>query len=206
MGNSVTGIYQYLSMNGRTYTALSKVAPLPVVAEVVMFFNVAAFGLALALADNRGRLGPGRPPDMGSTLVAASPLVIFQIFTNFDALAAGLATSGLLAWARRRPVLVGVLIGLEATAKLYRCCSCTRCCCLGIPGRSPECSGPHHGDPRAATQLLNLPVTALSARLVRFFRLNTPRGDDMDSLYNVVEVVHRQQLRPHPGLPGRRWC
>ena len=45
----LTGVYQYVAMAvAKTYTALSKVAPLPVVAEVVMFFDIAAFGLALA--------------------------------------------------------------------------------------------------------------------------------------------------------------
>lgn len=117
----LTGIYQYLSMAiAKTYTALSKVAPLPVVAEVVMFFNVAAFGLALAwLTTVWATSGLAGRRIWDAALVAASPLVIFQIFTNFDALATGLATSGLLAWARRRPVLAGVLIGLGSAAKLY---------------------------------------------------------------------------------------
>lgn len=45
----LTGVYQYVSMAlAKSYTALSKLVPLPVIAEVVMFFNIAAFGLALA--------------------------------------------------------------------------------------------------------------------------------------------------------------
>lgn len=127
----LTGIYQYLSMAiAKTYTALSKVAPLPVVAEVVMFFNVAAFGLALAwLTTVWATSGLAGRRIWDAALVAASPLVIFQIFTNFDALATGLATSGLLAWARRRPVLAGVLIGLGSAAKLYPLLFLYRCCC-----------------------------------------------------------------------------
>ena len=54
-----------------------------------------------------------------AALVAASPILIFQVFTNFDALATGLAVGGLLAWARRKPTLAGVLIGLGVAAKLY---------------------------------------------------------------------------------------
>ena len=46
-----------------------------------------------------------------AALVAGSPILIFQAFTNFDALATALATGGMLAWARRRPVLAGVLLG-----------------------------------------------------------------------------------------------
>ena len=45
----LTGVYQYLSMTlAKTYTALTKLVSVPIVAEVVMFFNIAAFGLALA--------------------------------------------------------------------------------------------------------------------------------------------------------------
>ena len=45
----LTGTYQYVSMAlAKTYTALSRVASVPVIAEVVTFFNIAAFGLALA--------------------------------------------------------------------------------------------------------------------------------------------------------------
>ena len=45
----LTGLYQYASMAlAKTYTALTKLTSIPVVAEVVMFFDIAAFGLALA--------------------------------------------------------------------------------------------------------------------------------------------------------------
>ncbi|MGH3555467.1 MAG: hypothetical protein ACRDT5_23335, partial [Mycobacterium sp.] len=45
----LTGAYQYMSMAlAKTYTALSKLIALPVVAEVVVFFDIAALGLALA--------------------------------------------------------------------------------------------------------------------------------------------------------------
>ena len=65
----LTGIYQYLSMSlAKTYTALTKLVSVPIIAEVVMFFNIAAFGLALAWlatvwATSRlaGRGGSGTP-------------------------------------------------------------------------------------------------------------------------------------------------
>ncbi len=45
----LTGIYQYVAMSlAKTYTALTKLVSVPIIAEVVMFFNIAAFGLALA--------------------------------------------------------------------------------------------------------------------------------------------------------------
>ncbi|OBI87370.1 glycosyltransferase family 87 protein [Mycobacterium asiaticum] len=186
----LTGVYQYLSMAvAKTYTTLSKIAPLPVVAEVVMFFNFAAFGLALAwLATVWATAGLAGRRVWDAALVAASPLVIFQIFTNFDALATAFAMGGLLAWARRRPVLAGVLIGLGAAAKLYPLLFLGPLLVLGI--RSGRLRGVARTALTAAATWLavNLPVMVLYPRgWSEFFRLNTRRGDDMDSLFNVVK-------------------
>ncbi len=186
----LTGIYQYVSMAlAKTYTALSKVTAVPVVAEVVVFFDVAALGLALAwLATVWAAAGLAGRRVWDAALVAASPVLIFQIFTNFDALATGLAISGLLAWARRRPMLAGVLIGLGAAAKLFPALLLGPLIVLGLrTGRLAEVT--RTAAVAVATWLLvNLPVMLLFPRgWSEFFRLNTRRGDDMDSLYNVVK-------------------
>ncbi|WP_407685442.1 glycosyltransferase family 87 protein [Mycobacterium sp. HUMS_1102779] len=200
----LTGLYQYGSMAlAKTYTALSKLVPLPVVAEVVMFFDVAAFGLALAwLATVWATAGLAGRRIWDAALVAASPLVIFQIFTNFDALATGLAMAGLLAWARRRPVLAGVLIGLGAAAKLYPLLFLGPMLVLGIrTGRLGAWA--RTAATAAATWLLvNLPVLVLFPRgWSEFFRLNTRRGDDMDSLYSVVKsFTGWRGFDPHLGF------
>lgn len=186
----LTGVYQYVSMAiAKTYTALSKLRLFPVVAEVVMFFDVAAFGLALAwLATVWATAGLAGRRVWDAALVAASPLVIFQIFTNFDALATAFAMGSLLAWARRRPVLAGVLIGLGAAAKLYPLLFLGPLLVLGIrAGRLRD-----FVRTTVATVLtwllVNLPVLVFYPRgWSEFFRLNTRRGDDMDSLYNVVK-------------------
>ncbi len=187
----LTGIYQYLSMAlAKTYTALTKLVSVPIIAEVVMFFNIAAFGLALAWLTTvwaSARLaGPRRIWD--AALVAASPILIFQVFTNFDALATAFATGALLAWARRKPWLAGVLIGLGVAAKLYPLLLFIPLVILGLrTGRLREV-----GKTAIATVLtwlvVNLPIMVLFPRgWSEFFRLNTRRGDDMDSLYNVVK-------------------
>ena len=154
-----------------------------------MFFDVAAFGLALAwLATVWATAGLAGRRVWDAALVAASPLVIFQIFTNFDALATAFAMGGLLAWARRKPVLAGVLIGLGAAAKLYPLLFLGPMLVLGIrTGRLGALA--RTAVAAAATWLLvNLPVLLLFPRgWSEFFRLNTRRGDDMDSLYNVVK-------------------
>ncbi len=190
----LTGIYQYVSMSvAKTYTALSKLGPLPVIAEVVMFFDVAAFGLALAwLATVWATAGLAGRRIWDAALVAASPLVIFQIFTNFDSLATAFAVGGLLAWARRKPVLAGVLIGLGAAAKLYPLLFLGPMLVLGIrTGRLGALA--RTAAATAVTWLLvNLPVLIVAPRgWSEFFRLNTRRGDDMDSLFSVVKSFTR---------------
>ncbi len=188
----LTGVYQYVSMSlAKTYTAIAKASRLPVlsgVAEVVMFFNISAFGLALAWLATvwaTAMLAGRRIWD--AALVAASPILIFQIFTNFDALATALATGGLLAWARRRPGLAGILIGLGVAAKLYPVLLLLPLLVLGVrTGRL--------GDAVRTSAIavitwaaINLPVAVLYPRgWSEFFRLNSRRTQDMDSLFNVI--------------------
>ena len=117
----LTGLYQYASMAlAKTYTALTKMvggADRRRGGDVLQHLRVRAGAW-------RGwpRCGPPRRLAgrriWDAALVAASPILIFQIFTNFDALATAFAIGSMLAWARRKPVLAGVLIGLGVAAKL----------------------------------------------------------------------------------------
>ncbi|RFD27213.1 hypothetical protein MUBE_00925 [Mycobacterium uberis] len=186
----LTGIYQYVSMAvAKTYTALSKLVALPVIAEVVAFFDVAAFGLALAwLATIWATAGLAGRRIWDGALVAASPLVIFQIFTNFDALATAFATAGLLAWARRRPVLAGVLIGLGVAAKFYPLLFLVPLFVLSIRTGRLESVARTAVTAIVTWLLVNFPVLLLFPRgWSEFFRLNARRGDDIDSVYFIVK-------------------
>jgi uncharacterized membrane protein len=186
----LTGLYQYASMAvAKTYTALTKLVAIPIVAEVVMFFNISAFGLALAWLATvwaSAKLAGRRIWD--AALVAGSPLLIFQIFTNFDALATAFTAGAMLAWARRKPVLTGVLVGLGVAAKLYPALLLIPLAILGVrTGRLREV-GKTVVAAALSWLLVNLPVMVAAPRgWSEFFRLNTRRGDDTDSLYNVVK-------------------
>ena len=59
----------------------------------------------------------GRPCD--AAIFALSPLLVFHAFSNWDLLAMAFAAAALWAWAARRPVLAGAMIGLGTAAKLY---------------------------------------------------------------------------------------
>lgn len=73
-------------------------------------------GLLTALA-TVGAAGNRRKWD--AAIFAASPLLVFHAFSNWDLFAMAFASGALWAWARKKPVLAGVLIGLGTAAKLY---------------------------------------------------------------------------------------
>ncbi|MFD3510719.1 glycosyltransferase family 87 protein [Nocardia sp. NPDC058666] len=203
----LSGLYQYVAMQiGNVWDHL----PLPGAMSVVVYFNVVALGLCvgwLITVWATSRLAGRRVWD--AALVAVSPLVIVHMFTNFDALATAFAATGLLAWARRKPVLAGVLLGLGGAAKLYPLLLlgpivvlCLRISPAGLRLRdidSVEAARTWlRGTPLGAATLavvaalgtwaaVNLPIAALYPEGWReFFRLNTTRHADPDSIYNVI--------------------
>ncbi|MFE9321584.1 glycosyltransferase family 87 protein [Nocardia sp. NPDC052278] len=221
----LSGLYQYASMQvAKTWDA----SPLPGALQVVIYFNVVAVGLAFAWLVTvwaSAQLAGRRIWD--AALVACSPLVIVHAFTNFDALATAFAATGLLAWARRRPLLAGLLLGLGGAAKLYPLLLlgpivvlCLRAdprqrvpsARLGLrlsdidsgraaltwlretPYRIQFLSARPLGAAAltvaaaAGTWLMvNLPIALLYPNGWReFFRLNTTRHADPDSIYNVI--------------------
>lgn len=213
----VSGLYQYAAMGiAKAWKAASHPGPvtgdgekhysgprLPDALEVVIYFNVVAVGLALAWLVTvwaSARLAGSRRV-WDAALVALSPLVLVHAFTNFDALATAFAAGGLLAWARRRPVLAGVLLGLGGAAKLYPLLLLgpILVLCLRVE-RHDEDDDPAWGGLRplraawaaiAAAAITWLAVNAPIAWLYpagwrEFFRLNTERHADPDSIYNVI--------------------
>ncbi|MGL4306204.1 MAG: glycosyltransferase family 87 protein [Mycobacteriaceae bacterium] len=185
----LTGLYQYVGMTiAKAWYQGSLKGWLPGALQVVIFFNVIALGLSLAWLVTiwaSAQLAGRRVWD--SALIAASPIVIFQIFTNFDALATAFASSALLAWSRKKPLLAGVLLGLGAAAKLYPALLLGPLLVLCLrTGKMRQWLSA-----AAATAVtwtvVNLPIAVLfPAGWREFLRLNTERGMDPDSVYNVV--------------------
>jgi uncharacterized membrane protein len=85
------------------------------------FFNLTALLLtafALLSTWTVARLaGPRREWD--AVIVAASPVLFMQAFTNWDLIAVGLTGLGLWAWSRGSPMWAGFLLGLGVATKLY---------------------------------------------------------------------------------------
>ncbi|MDM7991153.1 glycosyltransferase 87 family protein [Arthrobacter sp. zg-Y877] len=89
-------------------------------ARALSYFDVnavlaAAAWIATVIATMR--LAGRRPWD--AAMVAVAPAAILSMFINWDIFAVMLATAGMLAFARNRPVAAGVLIGLGTALKLY---------------------------------------------------------------------------------------
>ncbi len=185
----LTGYFQFF--NARLTDAYEWFAlrlPLPNALPVIVYFDITAGFLAIAwLVVVRCVRGLRRVRPWDTALVALSPLVIVHVFTNFDALAVACATGAMLALARRRPWLAGMLLGLGGAFKFYPLMLLLPIVVVGLRRRQ---IGPAA---RATTGALltwlvvNLPVALLwPAGWAEFFRLNQTRPADPDSLYFVV--------------------
>lgn len=182
----LSGMYQYGSMV--VAKAWSSISWLPQALSVVIYFNVVAIGLALAWLVTvwATAMSAGRRI-WDAALVAGSPLVIVHGFTNFDALATAFAAVGILAWGKKRPVLAGVLLGLGGATKLYPLLLLGPLLVLcWRAGKMREWSLTA-GAALGAWLAVNLPIALLFPNgWSEFFRLNSMRAADPDSIYNVI--------------------
>ena len=94
---------------------------LPVVERGYRFFDVTCVLLAICgiagILATAYAAGPDRR--WQGVMVAFSPALILSAFINWDLLAMALGMLGIAAWASRRCVLAGVLLGLAVAAKFY---------------------------------------------------------------------------------------
>jgi uncharacterized membrane protein len=157
------------------------------------FFDVTVILLTLctvaAVLATAYLAGPSRR--WTALLVALSPAVILAAFINWDLIAMSLATLGMAAWAGRRGVLAGVLLGLAVATKFYPvfllgpllllCLRAGRLRAFWVTA----CAA-------AATWLaVNLPVAiAAPAGWSRFYLFNASRGADWGSIWYFFETEH----------------
>jgi uncharacterized membrane protein len=183
---------------------------LPPTLPVVAYFTVSASWLALAwlvVVWAVHALRPSRPWD--AALVALSPLALVHVFTNFDALAVAAATAALLALARGRPWLAGVLLGLGAGFKFYPLLLLGPILLVGLrrwrDGGSPGPALRTAAAAVAAVVAVNLPVALVwPAGWWEFFRLNQTRPADPDSIYYVLSWFTGWAGFDGPLVPGSR--
>lgn len=198
----LTGYFQYF--NARLTTAwvelAERVPVLPTALPVVVYFDIGAFWLALAwlvVVWAVRLLRRSRPWD--AALVALSPLVVVHAFTNFDTLAVACATAGMLALARSRPWLAGVLLGVGGAFKLYPLILLFPIVLVALRRREIGTAARTVGGAAVSWLAVNAPVAlAFPVGWGEFFRLNQTRAADPDSLYFVVSY-----FTGWPGFDGQ---
>jgi uncharacterized membrane protein len=88
--------------------------------EIRIFVVVNALGFAaLALLATWFLAGVNRRRPWDAAAFAVSPALLLTGLVNWDLVAVAMVAGALWAWAKDRPVLTGVLIGLGAATKLY---------------------------------------------------------------------------------------
>ncbi|HWG98041.1 MAG TPA: glycosyltransferase 87 family protein [Pilimelia sp.] len=125
-----------------------------------------------------------RPWD--AALFALSPALIVTATVNWDFLAIALAMGGLWAWARRRPVLAGVLLGLGTAAKLWPGFLFIPLLFLALRARRLRPVLASVGVGIAACVAVNLPFMVLNyENWDRFIELNRERGVDWGTFWYI---------------------
>jgi uncharacterized membrane protein len=124
-------------------------------------------------------------------LVAFSPALILAAYINWDLLAMALTMAALAAWAARRPVLSGILLGVAVATKFYPviCLLPLLVLCLRA-GRMRQFSQALTAA-AAAWLVLNVPVAiAAPSGWSTFYRFSASRGADWGSIWYFFQVEH----------------
>ncbi len=202
----LTGAFMALAAAlGRGYDgAVEKIGLLPDVPPVQSYYVATCLLLSVcALIAVRAVHGlSGRRP-WDAAMIGLSPLLFVHAFTNWDLFAVVLATLGLWAWARRRPVLAGILLGLGVAAKLYPVLLllalfllCLRAGRLRAWLRTAVAAA-------AVWTAVNAPIAVLAPEnWSRFFSLNSSRAADPDSIWNLLLAASHNRILDGPLAPG----
>jgi uncharacterized membrane protein len=144
----------------------------------------------------------GRRP-WDAAMVALSPVLFVYAFNNWDLLAVVLTTLGMWAWARRRPVLAGALLGLGVAAKLYPVLVlgalfllCLRAGRLGAWFRAVAAAV-------VAWLAVNLPVALVAQdNWAWFFVFSRQRAANPESIWNILLTATDHRILDGPLASG----
>lgn len=184
----LSGLFQYVTAQGaQVWQAVFPGGPIEVVKYFVLGVVLLAFLWMVAVWATY--LSAGRRP-WDTLLMAASPLIIFQAFTNYDLMAVAFASVALLLWARRRPVWAGVVIGLGVAAKLYPLFLFGALLVVAIRRRRFVEIGASAAAAVVAWLAVNLPIMlAFPQGWREFFRLNSDRPANPESIYAAISSL-----------------
>jgi uncharacterized membrane protein len=159
--------------------------------ESGLYFIVTAVllaGFALLAAYFMAGAHRGRPWD--AMLFAASPALVLTGLINWDLLAVAAVAGALWAWARGRPVLSGVFIGLGAATKLYPVFLLGALLVVCLRNRRIRPFLLATGAAALAWLVANAPVLLLGFDQWKvFWSFNSDRGADLGSLWLVLQQM-----------------
>jgi hypothetical protein len=146
------------------------------------FLVLAAFGLAtvaVVLALRRRR-----PWD--AALLALAPAMVVTATVNWDLFAIGLTAFFFYAWARRMPLIAGVLLGLAVAAKFYPLFFIGPLFLLALRSGRWRAAGATIGTAVGTWVVVNAPVFLwANDGWDRFWQLSSTRGVDWGTLYYI---------------------
>jgi uncharacterized membrane protein len=150
---------------------------------LLVLFSIAGT-LATAYAAGRSR----RWTALG---VALAPGLILASFINWDLIAMGLVALGMAAWAARRHVLAGVLLGLAVATKFYPVFFFGPLLLLCLRAGRLRAFGVTIASAVVAWLAVNLPVAiAAPTGWYRFYSLSITRAADWGSIWYYFETEH----------------
>ncbi len=151
--------------------------------------------LALLAAWFLTRVNPGRPWD--AAVLAASPALALTGLINWDLLAVALVAASLWSWARGRPVLTGVLLGLGTAAKLYPGLLLGPVLVLCLRARRWRDAAGAVAGAAGAWLLANAPAYLTGPdQWAVFWSFNADRGADLGSLWTVLSQAGDLVVEP----------
>lgn len=134
------------------------------------------------------RIHPARPWD--ALMLAVSPCVALASLINWDLFPVALTAVAMLAWARSRPGLAGVLLGLGMAAKLYPVLLFGPLFLLCLRSGRLRAFGATAIGFVVSWLLVNLPVLILAPqRWLTFWTFNSDRSGDFGSFWYVFELA-----------------
>lgn len=166
--------------------------------EMRAFVIVNAIGFAIATllaAWLLAGVNPRRPWDAAA--FALSPALLLTGLVNWDLLAVVFVAGALWAWARERPVLAGVLIGLGTAVKLYPLFLLGGILVICLRQRRIRTFALATTSAAGAWVLANLPAYLSGPEEWRvFWSFNSERGADLGSMWLVVQQAMDQTGQP----------
>ena len=168
---------------------------LAILAGLYSLRHISVTVVLLALCAIAGTLATaylaGRSRRWTALLVTLAPGLILASFINWDLIAMALAALGMAAWAARRLVLAGVLLGLAVATKFYPVVFFGPLLLLCLRAGRARAFAITAASAAAAWLTVNLPVALLApGGWSRFYRMSDTRAADWGSIWYFFQTEH----------------